>query len=412
MSAVRTLVPTGALASVAARRVLQALMRTGQEARFVGGCVRDAVLEVPAADIDIATPLPPEEVMRRLKADDIRVIPTGLKHGTVTAVIEGETFEITTLRQDVETFGRSARVAFTDDWLADAARRDFTFNALSLTVDGDLYDPFNGVPDLMAGRVRFIGDAESRIREDVLRLLRFFRFYARLGRGDPDASALDACVRLAPLVGGLSGERVRDEVLKLLATDRAADVWRIMVDRGIVDHVLPQAVSVDRLAALDRLEWMVGEAEPMARLAALLPAGPLAIEAVRVVTERLRLSNFQRDRLLAIASPSVDVHSGLAQKSRRVALYRLGPEIYRAVLMLAAASMGTPAFELLEPLAEASAWHEIPFPLRGQDILQRGVPAGPEVGRLMAEVEGWWIAHDFHPDHDACLAELDRRLGV
>ncbi|ASG21169.1 CCA tRNA nucleotidyltransferase [Nitrospirillum viridazoti] len=411
MTSVRSLVPTGPLASVASRRVLQSLMRTGQEARFVGGCVRDCLLEIQAADIDIATPLPPEEVMRRLKADGIRVVPTGLKHGTVTAIIGNETFEITTLRQDVETFGRSARVAFTDDWLADAARRDFTFNAMSLTVDGELYDPFGGVPDLTAGRVRFIGDAETRIREDVLRLLRFFRFYARLGKGPPDTAALDACTRLAPLVGGLSGERVREELLKLLATDRAAEVWRIMVDQGIMEHVLPQAVAVDRLAALDRLEWMVGETEPLARLAALLPAGPLAHSAVEAVADRLRFSNFQRDRLAAIAAPVVDVHPDLPFKSRRIALHRLGPEIYRAVLLLSAAAMGTPAFELFEPLAEASAWREIPFPLRGQDILDRGQPPGPEVGRLMGELERWWIAHDFQPDRDACLAELERRLA-
>lgn len=408
MEPVRHLDPIGLMASLPARRVLQSLMRTGQEARFVGGCVRDAVLGMEGADVDIATPLTPDEVMRRLKADNIRVVPTGIKHGTVTAVADHHAFEITTLRRDVETFGRHARVEFTDDWLADAARRDFTFNAMSLSAEGDLYDPFNGLEDLDKGRVRFVGEARARITEDVLRILRFFRFHARFGGPEPEPDAIRACSELAHLLPGLSGERVREELLRLLAADRAVEVWRLMLDYGIVTHLLPRATRVDRLASLDRLEWMVGEADPMARLAALLPKSE---GAAMEVAERLKLSNLQRDRLLELADPSVDVHPDLTIQARRHALQKLGPEPYRDLLLLSAADRGTPAVELLEPLAEAAAWRAIPFPLKGQDALDLGVPPGPAVGQLLGAVEDWWTERDFHPDREECLAELKRQLG-
>ncbi|MFM2042150.1 MAG: hypothetical protein RLY86_726 [Pseudomonadota bacterium] len=412
MEPVRRLDPIGLMAGVAARRVLQSLMRTGQEARFVGGCVRDAVLGVEAADVDIATPLPPDEVMRRLKADGIRVIPTGIKHGTVTAIVDQIPFEITTLRRDAESFGRHARVEFTDDWQEDAARRDFTFNAMSLSEEGELYDPFDGLADLAASRVRFVGDPRTRITEDVLRILRFFRFHARFGAKVPEPASLEACAALAHLLPTLSGERVRDELLRLLPADRAVEVWRLMLDQGIMAHLLPQAVNVDRLAALDRLEWLVGETSPLARLAALLPRGSGIGDApARAVAERLRLSNQQRDELLTLTAPPVDVHPDQSIKTRRAALQKIGPEIYRDLLLLAAADLGTPVSDLLGPLAEAASWIIIPFPLKGQDALDLGVPAGPEVGRLLALVEGWWAGRDFKPGRDECLVELKRRAA-
>lgn len=408
MTPARTLEPIGLMAGTAARRVMQCLMRTGQEARFVGGCVRDAVLGLEGEDVDIATPLPPDEVMRRLKQDGLRAVPTGIKHGTVTAIVEGNSFEVTTLRKDVETYGRHAKVEFTDDWLEDAKRRDFTFNALSLGLEGDLYDPFDGLADLEAGTVRFVGDPRARIQEDVLRILRYFRFHARFGRGGVDAASLDACAEFAPLLPTLSGERVRDELLKLLALDRAVEVWRLMLGRGIVAHLLPHATRVERLQALDRLEWMVGEADPMAHLAVLLPRDRgVALDAA----ERLRLSNAQRDHLAALVDPAAEVHPDLTVQQRRHALQKLGTELYRDLLLVAAADRGTPAFELLEPLAEAAAWKEIPFPLKGQDLLDRGIPPGPEVGKRLAEVEAWWVARDFRPTREDCLAELERRLS-
>lgn len=401
--------PIGLMAGGAAKRVMQSLMRTGQEARFIGGCVRDALLGIQATDIDIATALPPEEVMRRLKLDGIRTVPTGIAHGTVTALVDQDTrFEITTLRRDTETDGRHANVVFTDDWLEDAQRRDFTFNALSLTPEGELYDPFDGVRDLRAGRVRFIGSPRERIAEDVLRILRFFRFYARFGKGRPDPDALAACLTMSPLLPGLSGERVAAEVTRILAQDRAVETWRLMVEGGVIQHLLPDAVRVERLAALDRLEWMLGEADPLARLAALLPDGQ---GPALLLAERLRLSGSARDYLLSLAAPIVDVHPDLTVTSRRHALQKLGPDLYRDLLLLSAANRRTPAVELLQPLAEAATWIVIPFPLKGRDVLDMGVPAGPEVGMLLAGVEGWWAARDYRPTREECLGELARKLA-
>jgi len=399
--------PVGLMSGTAARRVMQSLMRTGQEARFIGGCVRDAILGIQAADVDIATPLLPDEVTRRLRQDGIRVIPTGIEHGTVTALTEGASFEITTLRRDVETDGRRAVVAFTDDWLEDASRRDFTFNAMSLTPEGELYDPFDGVRDLKGGRVRFIGQARERIAEDVLRILRFFRFHARFGQGRPDPDAVAACAAMAPLLPSLSGERVQQEVMRILAQDRMVEVWRLMIDCGVVAHTLPQAINVTRLAALDRLEWLVGEAHPMAHLAALLPSG---LSAAADTAERLRLSNTNRDYLLGLCAPPVDVHPDLTVTSRRHALQKLGPEAYRDLLLLAAATRGTPAVELLEALAEAATWIVVPFPLKGRDLLEMGVAPGPDMGVMLASLEGWWAARDYRPTREDCLVELSRRL--
>lgn len=433
-SAPRFLALNQRLAAPGVRRVLDSLTRpadagpaeagaTPVPARFVGGCVRDLLLGVAADDIDIATPLPPDEVMRRLSADGIRVIPTGIEHGTVTAVpTADEPVEITTLRRDVETFGRQARVAYTDDWLADAARRDFTFNALSLGVAGDLHDPFGGVADLAAGRVRFIGDARARIVEDVLRLLRYFRFLARFGQGGPDAATLAVCRDMAPSLRTLSGERVRMEVLKILGGPRPAWVWGLMIDNGIIQAVLPQLTDVPRLAALcrvvdhcraaDRCRKTAPEAvaagdDPLLRLAALLPP-PVDPAAAAAVAASLRLSNAERDRLRHLAAPAVAVHAALPPAARRVALYRLGAGLYRDLLLLSLAG-DADSGDLPALLDEAAAWTAPVFPLRGADLLAAGLPPGPAVGRALAAVEEWWLDHDFRPTRAACLEEAIRR---
>ncbi|MEE8534186.1 MAG: CCA tRNA nucleotidyltransferase, partial [Alphaproteobacteria bacterium] len=231
----------------ATRAVVDALTADSAEVRFVGGCVRDAVAGRKVTDVDIATPDPPETVTRLLEAAGIRVVPTGIAHGTVTAVIRHRHFEITTLRRDVETYGRRAKVAFTDDWTADAARRDFTINALFCDPDGTLYDPFGGIDDLDAGRVRFVGDAVKRIKEDVLRLLRFFRFYAHYGRPPPDAEALAACRAMARALPGLSGERVSAELLRLLAAPDPAAVLALMIEAEVLAFVLPEVAGLDAL---------------------------------------------------------------------------------------------------------------------------------------------------------------------
>ncbi len=394
-------------------RVLSALTAEGAEVRFVGGCVRDAVLGRPVTDVDIATHLPPEAVMRLLEANGVKAIPTGLAHGTVTAVVGDAHFEITTLRRDVETYGRRAKVAFTNDWAVDAARRDFTINAMFAAPDGTLYDQFGGLADLRAGRVRFVGEPEQRIREDVLRLLRFFRFQAHYGREPPQEAALDACARLAPSLPNLSGERIAGEMFRLLAAPEPAGMLRLMAERGILAHLLPQATAFDRLQALVALEGPEAGADPLRRLAALVVGGAPAAEAV---ADRLRLSNEERERLAALAEPAARLDPRMPTRERRRWLYRLGRARYRDLALIASAEAGTRgrrdrrAWRGLIGLAEA--WRAPAFPLRGRDAVALGVAAGPEVGSLLAELEKWWIAGDFAAGRAACLAELERRVAT
>lgn len=390
--------------------LVAALSRDGGQVRFVGGCVRDAIVGRPVKDIDLATPDRPETVLQRLKAQGIRAIPTGIEHGTVTAVIGGRHFEITTLRHDVETFGRHARVAFTDDWVADAARRDFTINAMSAEPDGTLHDPFGGRADLAAGRVRFVGEPETRICEDVLRLLRFFRFYAYFGRGQPDAASLAACRALAHLLPGLSGERVAAETLRLMLAPDPAAVIALMASEKILAHILPELTNIARLRALVFIEAEFGPADAIRRLAALLPRDAAQAQAL---SQRLRLSNDERDRLTALAAPSLAVHPGLDASARRRALYHLGAARFRDLALLAWAgreaggdlsAQDAAAWRAL--VQDADAWTPIALPVRGADALALGVEAGPRVGTLMKAIERWWEEGDFRADRAACLKKL------
>lgn len=390
--------------------VFDALASGGADARFVGGCVRDAWLGRPVKDIDIATHAPPERVIELLEAAGIRVIPTGIAHGTVTALCGGKPYEITTLRRDVENFGRHARVEFTDDWIEDAARRDLTMNALSCTPDGAMFDPFGGLADLAAGRVRFVGEARRRIEEDVLRLLRFFRFYAHYGRGEPDAEALAACRELAPRLPTLSGERVRGELFRLLTAPCAASVWRLMMGQGIMVHLLPEAMDTDRLERLIAVERDLGVTpDPTRRLAAVLDGDrPGALRAV----EALRLSNHERDRLLALVEPPVAVAPSDDRKALRQALYRLGEaELFGDLLLIAAAIHDGPLdlTVLRRVMTVADDLPGLKLPIAGRDLLELGVPRGPAVGELLKRIEAWWIAADFQPSRDACL-EMARGL--
>lgn len=372
------------------------------EARFVGGAVRDALLGRAIGDVDLATPLPPEEVMRRLAAARIKTVPTGIEHGTLTVVVPPRHFEITTLRRDVESFGRHARVLFTDDWAADAARRDFTMNALFLDGDGNVFDPVGGLPDLRAGRVRFVGDAETRIREDVLRLLRFYRFHAHYGRGAPDAAARAACRALKHLLPMLSGERVAAETLKLLAAPNPLPVLGLMVADDVLAVLLPEAHGLDLLAALLPLEPAPGA---LRRLAALVDGGGAAVAA------RLRLSNEQRARLDALALPqrlAVDP-AGDARAQRR-ALHRFGADAYRDLALLRAAETGA-GERVPGLLAQVASWQPVVFPLKGRDATALGVPVGPAVGRLLKELEAWWEDGDYRADRRQCLDELERRVA-
>ena len=383
------------------RAVIAALTGDGAPARFVGGCVRDAILGRDVRDIDIATAEAPDRVMEMLDRAGIKAVPTGIDHGTVTAVIDPAHFEITTLRHDVETFGRHARVAFTDDWEADAARRDFTMNAVFCDADGALYDPTGGLADIEAGRVRFVGDARERIAEDVLRLLRFFRFHAWYGSGEPDAEALAACRELADRIPGLSVERVWSELRRILLAPDPAAILDLMAADAVLDHVLPEATGRARLAALVRHEEDQGlAADAIRRLAAVVAPTTDAI----ALAERLRLSRAEKHRLADILTPGDDVSPDLDEAAGRRAMYRLGAPLYGDLVLLgwsAAPHAGWAAQWRL-----ATTWQPPDFPLRGADAMAQGVPKGPDVGRLLGIVEAWWLANDFAPERAACLDRL------
>ncbi|MFQ5773446.1 MAG: CCA tRNA nucleotidyltransferase [Kiloniellaceae bacterium] len=392
----------------ATRRVIAALTAEGAEARFVGGCVRDALAGRPVKDVDIATHLAPEEVMRLLAKAGIKTVPTGLDHGTVTAVAGRKPFEITTLRVDVETFGRRAKVAFTDDWTADAARRDFTFNALSCAPDGTLYDPFGGLEDLRAGRVRFVGDARARIEEDYLRLLRFFRFQAHYGKVPPDPAVLEIVTELAPELRRLSGERIREELFKLLRAEDPVPVVELMIERRVLQEILPVAGDAAVLRALLRAEAAQAPPDPVLRLAALMR--PDAAKAEEVA-ERLRLSSRERVALVTLAEPETHLDPALPPRARWRAVHKLRPALYRNLLRLDwarrhAGDRALPNAALERALAEADGLASKTFPLRGRDALKLGVPAGPRLGRLLDDVEEWWAGQGFRPTRQECLDRL------
>jgi poly(A) polymerase len=392
--------------------VIQALTKGGAEARFVGGCVRDAVLGRAVKDIDIATPLVPEEATRLLEAGGLKVVPTGIAHGTVTAVSAHRPYEITTLRRDVETYGRHAKVAFTDDWQADAARRDFTMNALSCKPTGELYDYFGGLKDLRQGRVRFVGDAVERIREDVLRLLRFYRFLAHYGRGQPDEAARAACRAMAPQLSTLSAERLRDETLKLLRAPSPHDVLVLMHNDKVLAAYLPEATDIQRLSRLVTIERRWGErvraGDPVRRLAILLRDPSTAGE----VAQRLRFSNKDRERLETLRAP-VPFLPPLDDRAIRRECYRLRPELLiDRTLLYWAIEGGNPDNVALERMLDAAeAWEPLTLPVKGDDVLALGVPTGEAVGSLLRLIEDWWIERDFRPSREETLVRLKQVVG-
>jgi poly(A) polymerase len=402
------LAPQEWMTAPATRAVLEALGADGAEVRFVGGCVRDALVGRPVNDVDLATADPPETVIALLRRAGLKAVPTGLDHGTVTAVSDHRPFEVTTLRRDVETHGRHATVAFTDDWKADAARRDFTFNALSCRPDGTLYDPFGGQGDLEAGRVRFVGDARARIEEDYLRLLRFFRFVAHYGRGDPDPEGLAAATALAPELVFLSGERIRNELFRLLEAEAPVPVLEVMRSRRILDAVLPQLGDSAVLEALLALRVEPSGSEVLLRLGALVEGGPAA---ATVLADRLRLSRAERERLAGMLDPPQDLGIDCDGRALRRAFHRLGTERAADLLRLDWARRRAAGTAVDDPvarraLAAAAAWRPVTFPLKGRDALKLGIAPSESVGRLLAEVEAWWIAQDFRPGRAECLERL------
>jgi poly(A) polymerase len=392
--------------------VLDALEAAGGAdcARFVGGCVRNALIGRPIADIDVATTLTPQAVVKALRAGGVRAIPTGVEHGTVTAVHQHQPVEVTTLRRDVETDGRRAVVAFTTDWREDAERRDFTLNSLYARRDGSVFDPSgHGVADAHAGRIVFVGDPEQRLREDHLRSLRFFRFLAWYGRGEPDAAAIAAITALKDQVANLAAERISSELLKLLAAEDPRPAVRLMLQTGVLPVILPGPLDLARFEALVGIEAALGEGDALLRLAALLPDDPPAAVAT---AGRLRLSNAQRDRLAAALAPEPSLAPGLAAQAVRALIYRQGAQAFgdRARLNWAAAGGGeAPAWRAL--LAIGAAWTSPVLPVGGADVVAAGAAKGPKVGETLRALEAWWIAGDFRADRPAALAKLKELIG-
>jgi poly(A) polymerase len=383
------------------RAVIAALEAAGGPgcARFVGGCVRNALIGQPVDDIDIATTLAPEAVMAAIKTAGLKAAPTGLAHGTVTAISGGQPHEVTTLRRDVSTDGRNATVAFTSDWAEDAGRRDFRLNALYAAPDGEVFDPTGqGVDDALAGRIVFVGEPETRIREDYLRILRFFRFHAWYGRGPADAAGLRACADLKDGMVRLSAERVSKELLKLLAAPDPAPALRLMAESGVLDRVLPDHAGLSLFESMVRVS-----PDALLRLSALLPADA---DRVRASARALRLSNAQKERLVLALPAEPAVSLLMDERAGRAALYRLGRRRFEDQLMRAWAAAPAQDNAARRLLHQAATWPIPRLPVDGHDAARAGA-SGPAVGQTLGAFEDWWVDQDFPDgDHAAMLGRF------
>ena len=388
------------------RPSLQALLNLlgtdGGEAKVAGGAVRNALLGQPISDVDIATTLVPRDVMLRLKTAGHKIVPTGIEHGTVTAVIDGEAYEITTLRQDVEADGRHAKVLYGTDWKADARRRDLTINALYLNPDGSLYDPLNGLPDIEARNVRFIDDAETRIGEDYLRILRFFRFFAWYGKFRPDAEGLKACARLKDGLSSLSAERIWHELSKLLAAPDSGRAILWMCQTGVLGEVLPETEKwgIDALPGLIEAEQQQGwEVDCVLRLMAIVPPMPDRVESLG---KRLKLPKKVRMRLSHWADTD-DLQPALKKDAFYQCLYWQSSIAVGDKLRLAIARADDNSKKCLRQLKWLNRWQRPQFPLRGQHLIDQGMAAGPAISERMTELEKVWVAANFELSLDDLL---------
>jgi poly(A) polymerase len=387
-------------------RLLARLDRDGEEARIVGGAVRNALMQLSVGEIDVATTAVPEEVVRRVEAAGWKAVPTGIAHGTVTVVINGKPFEVTTLRQDVETYGRKAKVVFGRDWMADAKRRDFTINGLSAAADGKIYDYVGGIPDIAARRVRFIGEAQTRIAEDYLRILRFFRFHAWYGEGAPDAAGLHACISARAGLDMLSRERVRMELLKLLLAPHATPALAVMAETGLLGGVLggvPLLASFENMAKVEAATGI--EADAVRRLGAL---GVFIKEDAERLAQRLRLSNAEAERLFAL-DRWWRVTPAAGEQATHALIYHLGPKSFADQVLLAwsrsDAGAKDEAWRALATLPQR--WTAPIFPLKAADFMRRGVVAGPALGAALRAAEIAWVEADFPSDQAAIGAIAD-----
>lgn len=380
------------------------------KARFVGGAVRNALLGANVVDIDIAVPIPPQEALSKLTAKGIKVVATGIEHGTITAILGTHAFEITSLRRDVETDGRHAKVQFTQDWAQDAFRRDFTINALYASLDGEIFDYATGVQDLIAGKVRFMGQARQRIAEDYLRVLRLFRFHAWYGKGDIDAEALRAAVEAKDKLAQLSAERVAKEMLRLLEANNPCPVLRVMAATAILSQLLPGALQLARLERLVKIDAdNLYPPDPILRLAALMPD---TREAAHAVSDRLKLSNADRMRLEQALSDD-SIGANLSARHARALLYRTGVGRFRDKVMLkwAASPQSASALPWRMLLQMADNWQRPRFPLSGRAVIEAGIGEGPDVGRILAQVEDWWVGGDFVAEEGALLDKLHQVIA-
>ncbi len=381
--------------------VVAALNDANSPVRIVGGAVRDSLLGMPVADVDLATPIIPENVIRRLSAANIKAFPTGIDHGTITAVSDGQNIEITTLRRDVSTDGRRATVAFSTDWHEDAARRDFTINALYANpVTGEIFDYFGGLDDLDVGIVRFIGNADSRIAEDHLRILRFFRFHARFGKGEPDLAAITACAKAKTSLMALSRERIADELSKLLVLPNPLSSVSLMIRHGIFSAFIPEIsdnAESSLSALLKREETVSAKPEFSRRLSAILPFDDAIVEKISV---RLKMSNRLRQKLVQRASAGFLDSIDPSLQARRLA-YRHGIIVARDCVLLHA-----PDAQFQVAYGALDGWKVPVFQVKGGQLIARGLKAGPSVAACLKSIEEQWIAEDF-PNQNRTLEIVD-----
>jgi poly(A) polymerase len=386
------------LQDAAPQKLWQVTSAAGAELRLVGGAVRNALLNAPVHELDFAINVPPETTEKILQQAKIKTVRTGFEHGTITAVIDGRGFEITSLRADIQTDGRHATVTYTDDWAVDAARRDFTFNALYADAHGKIFDYGTGIDDLQTGTVRFIGDPSARIAEDYLRILRFFRFHAWYGKGAMDAAALKACADAATQLTTLSAERVWQEIKKILSARDPTAALMAMNVMNLWQQFLPEVKDMTRLARLVALQKQYSAEDILLRLFVLLPDDE---KVILDLAARLRFSREEKEQLLNIQRrPSFDPQDS---KQLRRLHYRHGGKILVRWLMLKAVDADV---NINAALHQTNQWQPPVFPITGDDVLAAGVAAGPVIGQMLRAVEDWWLAEDFKPDRAACLAKL------
>ena len=403
----RRLPDAGWLAAGELAQLLAVLDHAGEEARVVGGAVRDAMFGLTPDEVDIATTAIPDCVIDRARAAGFKAVPTGIDHGTVTVIVDGKPFEVTTLRSDIETYGRKAKVAFGRDWKADAARRDFTMNALSVDRDGEVFDYAGGLDDIDARRVRFIGDAGKRIAEDFLRILRFFRFHATYGSGLPDADGLKACIAARDGLSHLSRERIRMEMLKLLRASHATPTLAVMAEAGLLEQVLggiPLLASFENTCKVEKAAGVA--ADPVRRLGAL---GVTVVEDAERLWQRLRLTNSEHARLVSIAEGWSSVAPAPGEAAARELIYRLGADRYvdRLLIAWSRSPAGAADADWIKLATSPARWSAPTFALKAKDFIKRGLEKGPRLGVALAAAEEAWIAAGFPDDKTALAAIAD-----